>query len=136
MPARVMGLLSLFALSASGANLILSQNGKSGYTIVIGAEASPSERHGAEELQNFLEQMSGARLPISTEPRHKMVLVGNSAALETLNLEIPFQELGPEGFVLKTAGRHLVIAGGRLRGSMYGVYTFLEKLGCRWFAPA
>ena len=37
--------------------------------------------------------------------------------------------------MLKTAGSHLVIAGGRQRGTMYGVYTFLEKLGCRWFAP-
>jgi hypothetical protein len=65
MPARVIALLSAFGLSASSANLILSQNGKPGYTIVIGAESSPSERHAAEELQNFLEQISGARLPIS-----------------------------------------------------------------------
>jgi len=112
MLARVIALLSLFALSASGANLILSQNGKSGYTIVIGAEASPSERHAAEELQNFLEQISGASLPISMEPRPRMVLVGNSAALRELKLDIPFQELGAEGFILKTAGPHLVIAGG------------------------
>jgi len=26
-----------------------------------------------------------------------------------------------------------LIAGGRLRGTMYGVYTFLESLGCRWY---
>ena len=62
-----------------------------------------------------------------------MVLVGRSPALDKLKLRIPFEDLGPEGFALKTAGRHLVIAGGRLRGSMYGVYSFLEKLGCRWF---
>ena len=135
MLARVIALLSAFALSASSANLILSQNGKPGYTIVIGAESSPSERHAAEELQNFLEQISGARLPISMKPGPRMVLVGNSPALRALKLDIPFRELGPEGFILKTAGPHLVIAGGPLRGSMYGVYTFLENLGCRWFAP-
>jgi hypothetical protein len=133
MLARVIVLLSAFALCASGANLILAQNGKSDYTIVISTEASPSERHAAEELQKFVEQISGAQLPISMKPRPKMVLLGNSAALEALNLKIPFQDLGPEGFVLKTSGQHLAIAGGRLRGSMYGVYTFLEKLGCRWF---
>jgi hypothetical protein len=134
MLARVIALLSGFALSASSANLILSQNGRSDYTIVTGREASPSERHAAEELQTFLQQISGARLPVSTTPGPKMVLVGNSAALRALKLDIPFRELGPEGFVIKTAGPHLVIAGGPLRGSMYGVYTFLEKLGCRWFA--
>ena len=131
---KLMALIFTFTLSASGASLILAQNGKSDYTIVIGPDASPSERHGAEELQRFLQEISGARLPIATTPQPRMVLVGRSLALEGLHLQIPFQDLGPEGFALKTAGKHLIIAGGRLRGSMYGVYAFLEKLGCRWFA--
>ena len=128
-------LLCALAVSCFAANLKLVENGKSNYAIVIAPDASQSERHGAEELQHFLEQMSGARLPITAAPQRRMVLVGNSPALETLNLKIPFADLGPEGFALKTSGRHVVIAGGRQRGSMYGVYTFLEKLGCRWFTP-
>ncbi len=129
-------LLCASAISCLAANLRLVENGKSNYSIVIAPTASQSERHGAEELQKFLEEMSGARLPITAEPRRRMVLVGNSPVLENLKLRIPFADLGPEGFALKTSGQHLVIAGGRLRGSMYGVYTFLEKLGCRWFTPA
>ena len=44
--------------------------------------------------------------------------------------------LGNEGYVIRTVGDDLVIAGGQLRGNMYGVYGFLEDhLGCRWFAP-
>ena len=105
----------------------LVRNGKSRYAIVIAPDASLSERHGAEELQSFIERMSGARLPITAEPQRDMVLVGRSAALDKLNLRIPFDDLGPEGFALKTAGRHLVIAGGRLRGSMYGVYALPRK---------
>ncbi len=132
---KAIGLLCALALSCFAANLKLVENGKSNYSIVIAPDASQSERHGAEELQKFLEEMSGARLAITAEPRRRMVLVGNSPALEKLNLKIPFADLGPEGFALKTSGRHVVIAGGRLRGSMYGVYTFLEKLGCRWFTP-
>jgi hypothetical protein len=122
-------------VSCFGGNLRLVENGKSSYAIVIAPDASQSERHGAEELQHFLEQMSGARLPITAASQPRMVLVGNSPALEKLNLKISFADLGPEGFALKTSGRQLVIAGGRQRGSMYGVYTFLEKLGCRWFTP-
>ncbi len=121
------------AFSAAGANLNLTRQGRSDYSIVIAPAASPSERHAAGELQRFLEQISGARLPISTERRRRMVLVGDGPALRALHPNIPFRDLGPEGFVLKTAGPHLLIAGGRLRGSMYGVYTFLEMLGCRWF---
>src|ERR1700733_13340280 len=132
---KAISLLCASAVCCLASNLRLVENGKSDYSIVIAADTSQSERHGAEELQKFLEQMSGARLPITTDPRRRMVLVGNSAALENLNLRIPFADLGPEGFALKTSGHNVVIAGGRLRGSMYGVYTFLEKLGCRWFTP-
>jgi len=132
---KAIGLLCALAISCPAANLRLVQNGKSSYSIVIAPDASQSERHGAEELQKFLEEMSGARLPITSQSQRGMLLVGDSPALEKLNLRIPFADLGPEGFVLKTSGQHVVIAGGRLRGSMYGVYTFLEKLGCRWFTP-
>jgi hypothetical protein len=132
---KAIGLSCALTVSCLAANLRLVENGKSDYSIVIAPDASQSERHGAEELQKFLEEMSGARLPITAEPRRRMVLVGNSPALEKLNLKIPFADLGPEGFALKISGQHMVIAGGRLRGSMYGVYTFLEKLGCRWFTP-
>jgi hypothetical protein len=132
---KAIGLLFALSVSCLAANLRLVENGKSNYSIVIAPDASPSERHGAEDLQKFLEEMSGARLPITSEPQLRMVLVGNSPALETLNLRISFADLGTEGFTLKTSGPHVVIAGGRVRGSMYGVYAFLEKLGCRWFTP-
>lgn len=121
------------AFAASPPKWTLARNGRSPYSIVIAPDASPSEHHAAGELQRFLEQMTGARLPIATAPSSRMVLVGDSPALQTLRLDIPFGNLGPEGFVLRTAPPHVVIAGGRLRGTMYGVYTFLEKLGCRWF---
>jgi hypothetical protein len=120
---------------AAAAPLDLVRNGRSDYAIVIAPDASLSERHGAEELQKFLQQISGARLPLTAEPQPKMILVGDSPALRKLNLAIPFAELGAEGFAIQTAGPHLVIAGGRLRGTMYGVYSLLEKLGCRWFTP-
>jgi hypothetical protein len=113
------------------------KQGKSTYSICVSEAASPSERRGAEELQKFLQEMSGARLPIVTEAEKTegdLILVGNSRLIEKLGLTIPFERLGSEGVVLRTQGNHVVIVGGRQRGTMYGVYTFLEKLGCRWFA--
>jgi hypothetical protein len=116
----------------------LVKNGKSSYSICLGADASPSERRAAQELRRFLEEMSGARLGIVADDdsaRGDLILVGNSRVLQRLGLNIPFDSLGPEGFALKTSGPHLVIAGGRQRGTMYGVYTLLDRLGCRWFTP-
>ncbi|MFN0171189.1 MAG: DUF4838 domain-containing protein [Bryobacteraceae bacterium] len=129
-------LLLSFPFFLQSAELTLIRGGKSSYTIVLAREASPSERRGAEELQRFLEQMSEARLPIAVEPvrsRGPFVFVGRGEQLDALKPGIDFDKLGPEDFAIKTLGKHLVIAGGRKRGTMYGVSTFLEKLGCRWF---
>src|SRR5208282_1182718 len=123
--------------SAAAKPLELTRDGHSTYSIALSRDASLSEKRGSEELQRFLEEMSGAHLPIVTdaqEARGNLIVVGKSDYLASLGLQIPFASLGNEGFAIKTAGSHLVIAGGRQRGTMYGVYTFLEKLGCRWFA--
>jgi hypothetical protein len=124
------------AASASGKTPLLVDNGRSEYSIVTGQEASPAEKRAAGELQRFLEEISGARLPIVTADRPvrgKSILVGDSAALRARQPGVAFDSLGPEGYVLKTLGSDLVIGGGRPRGTMYGVYGYLDKLGCRWF---
>ena len=112
--------------------------GESGHTIVVSREASPSEERGARELQRFLFEMTGARLPIRSDKQDvagPMILLGRSEAVERLGVPIAWDALGAEGFTLKSVGEHIVIAGGRKRGSMYGVYEFLERLGCRWYTP-
>ncbi|MCL5742738.1 MAG: DUF4838 domain-containing protein, partial [Acidobacteria bacterium] len=124
--------------ASSTAGLTLTRDGVSDYSICVSASASPSERRGAAELQRFLWEISGARLVIVDDkaaPQGRLILVGRSRVVDSLQAQIPYEALGEEGFVLKTTGEHLIIAGGRKRGTMYGVYTFLEKLGCRWFTP-
>jgi hypothetical protein len=127
-------LLSLLAASLQAVTLV--DHGRSTYSICLSSKASLSEQRGAAELQRFIQEMSGARLPIvkdTEKPKGDLVLVGDSKVLQGLNGGIEFNKLGAESFVLKTLGRHLIIAGGRQRGTMYGVYTLLDKLGCRWF---
>jgi len=134
---------AVVACAAPGARaaerLTLADRGRSEFRIVIAADASPAEKHAAGELQHFLREISGAELPIGDD-RAEMtaheILVGDSAHLRALNEKIDWEGLGSEGFVMRTSGGHLILAGGRLRGSMYAVYTFLEEvLGCRWFTP-
>ncbi len=114
------------AACAYAGDLCLVRDGRSDYSIVLPRDASPSQKHAADELQSFLLQISGAKLPIITESQalpERVILLGHRT------------DLGDEGFAIKTAGPNLVISGGRLRGTMYGVYTFLEDvLGCRWYS--
>jgi len=125
--------------SSGAATLVLADHGHSAYRIVIADSASPSVRHGAEELRMFLEQMTGAALPIVSDrepPIETEILLGDNAHLEQAGIRVDRTPLGLEGYHLKTVGQRLVIAGGPQRGALYGVYGLLEDhLGCRWFTP-
>jgi len=119
--------------------LVLADQGQSAYRIVLADDASPSTRYGAEELQRFLQEMTGVRLPIVSDREplgQREIILGENAHLRSLGTQVDLKQLGHEGYVIRTVGQHLVIAGGALRGNLYGVYGLLEDhLGCRWFAP-
>ncbi len=121
------------------AAVTIADKGKSKYRIVVSANAIPSERYAAEELQRYLEKISGAKLPIVTDatvPIWHEILLGNNSHLAKLRRKVDFAKLGPDGFVLREDGNRLIIAGGKPRGTLNGVYTLLEeKIGVRWFTP-
>ena len=73
--------------------LVLADGGKSAYQIVLADDASPSTRHGAEELQMFLEQITGAKLPIVSDQQPlgpKEIILGDNAHLRKLGVAIDF----------------------------------------------
>jgi hypothetical protein len=119
--------------------LVLAEDGRSDFQIVLADDASPSTRYAAEELQRWLKEITGATLPVvsdKTPPSGHEILLGSNAHLDRLGVQIPLKDLGDEGYVLRAVGPHLVIAGGDLRGNLYGVYDLLEDhFGCRWFTP-
>jgi hypothetical protein len=115
----------------------LFNNGKSDYSIVLCNEASTSEQTAAEELQQYLEQISGAVLPIISpdqlEKGQRHIFVGyNEEYGKELGIERPDNNY--EGYTYRTVGKNIWIYGGKQRGTMYGVYSFLEnELGIRWY---
>ncbi len=119
--------------------LTLVSEGESDYVIIKGASCSPSELTAANELQKYIQQISGVRLDIANDTarvREHEILVGKTSRENAGDYTVDRVALGEEGFMLKVVGEKLVIAGGELRGTLYGVYDFLEMhLGCRWFMP-
>ncbi len=112
--------------------------GGSDYRIVLSKDAGPSEQWAAKELAAHIEEMTGAQLPVIVEGANlpaKAILIGDGEAARKLGVKIDHKKLGTDGFVIKSVGQRLVIAGGRRRGTMYGVYELLHKLGCRFWAP-
>lgn len=125
--------------ASSDSTLLLAANSHTDYRIVIARNASVSTSYAATELSSYLKQMTGATFPIVTDeatPQSKEILLGNSKRLSALGSKVDFTVLGPEGYVIRTCGCRLLIAGGSPRGNLYGVYGLLEDhLGCRWFTP-
>lgn len=110
-------------------------DGWSDYVIVTGEDASKSETTAAKQLQTYLKKISGATIKIVTDKKaeqEKEIVVGKTNR-ESEN-EFDRNELGDEGFVIKTRDKKIFIVGGELRGTLYGVYTYLENyLGCRFY---
>ncbi len=128
----VVGLLATWSAGA----VTLSENGQARAIIVIAADAPAPERHAAAELAGFLAQITGAQFPVAGEPNQANVnvFVGPQAA-NVAQKDFSTDGLGDEGIVIRTVPNGLILAGGRPRGTLYAVYTFLEDhLGCRWWS--
>ena len=99
--------------------------------ILIRPKAPRDENLAAKQLAAYLKQISGATFSVKTAPEplpDRAILVG------PLGVRLP-ADLGEEGYVIRTRGKVLLIAGGSPRGTLYGVYGFLEDvLGCRWWS--
>lgn len=128
---------ALIGTTNAMADNVLFKNGKSKYQIAISAEASSSEQTAAKELQSYIEQIGGVKLPItnSLNSNSPKIFIGYNDRVEQL---IGKQDITPEheGFTYCNKGKHLIIYGGSKRGTMYGVFSFLEdQFGVRWYTP-
>jgi len=117
--------------------LTISQNARPQAVIVLAQDATESERHAAAELSGFLTQITGAKFETAATASSKdlaHILIGPGAAKQT-DPDFTSEGLGTDGIVIRTVGNDLILAGGRPRGTLYAVYTFLEDhLGCRWWS--
>ena len=99
---------------------------------------SDEEKLAAEELQAFIEKISGAKLPIVTAdakpPQGTPILLGAELA-RGQGLGARLDKLDKDGLICTVKDGRLILAGKRARGTLYAAYTFLESLGCRWVFP-
>ncbi len=111
------------------------KNGCSAYHIVTSQRASSCERHAAAELQKYIYESTGVCVPYFSDrcPRRGPEIAVGMTPRDYPGVDVT--ALGEEGFVIRTdADGNLFIQGGSPRGTLYGVYRFLERfLGFRCF---
>ena len=122
------GWLGAFACACVSLNaqIPVTSEGKPVSRIIVATESEPS-RQAARLLQDFVERISGASLPIldpGAKDRPNDIIIGEST-----------REAGEDGFLLDTAGKRLRIMTGGDKGAIYGVVTLLEDyLGVAYYA--
>ena len=117
----------------------LFSNGKSDYRIALAPGASESERWAAGELQHWIKVISGVELPLQNPDQPhagpQIVIGYNSIITEKTGVSAPADL--DESFHYLNSGGDILIYGGKMRGTMYGVMAFLEnEFGCRWYTPS
>jgi len=108
-------------------------------TIVSDPQALDLEYIAAQQLAHYVEKITGTRPAISSTPQSgsaNNIYVGRSAKVDAMLRNVDWDQLGTDGIVIRKVGKNLVLSGGRPRGALFAVYTFLEdELDCRWWAP-
>ena len=131
------GMASLWAMAAEAEAITVAENGTARCAVVVAEDDSLPARHAADELVHFLEEITGAEIPLvhAAQERSANLLVGSKAA-KAADPAFTADGLGADGLVIRTVGNDLILAGGEPRGTLYAVYTFLEDVaGCRWWTP-
>src|SRR5579863_2602914 len=131
-PVLALGLTLLVTTGRAGA-ITLVRAGRAEAVIVVPAGDGSA---GAAELQMYVEKVTGAKLEIITEDKlgefksGARVFVGPCLATGRV---VDLKGLQPEGFVIKTVGDDLFIAGRdttdtglSVAGTFYGICEFLE----------
>lgn len=143
-PLRARILLACLAILAHSCDLrdeaiVLAESGRTDYRLVLPNDATKDEIRAAEWLRSAIEEISGASVPIAPDDApasDKEIILGRCRRLddEPLAGAMSLDGLGEDGFVVKTVGPRIVIAGGGDKGTLRAAAAFLEDaLGCRKF---
>ncbi len=93
------------------------------------------------EFHDLVKEITGAEIQLIDDSsiidfNGKYISVGPTKIFKNAGFSFDANKLGLDGFILKTKGDAVIINGGSDYGSLYGVYTFLQKMfGLEFFTP-
>lgn len=142
-------------------NIVIVENGKNAWPIIVYPEAPPRTRACAEELADYIAKISGVRPNVSyrtpaTIPA-KAIWIGVQPPVQQLFADEDLDFHAPEEIIIRSTSDHVLIAGrdrwveggmiaqGRRKsienvqqeyGTCNAIYTFIQDyLNVRWLGP-
>ena len=127
-------LTTMFTTIKGQAPLTLVENGQSPFKIIVSAKANEKDLEAAHVLQQYLFKISQVTLPILTDDVTKApfeILIGSS---NRKSLRFSSQAVGIASISIQSSPKSLMLNGTGAKGTLYAVYTFLERyLNCRLY---
>ena len=120
---------------------VIVENGASDYKIVISKKYTEAVYFAATEMQSFIDQATGVKLPITLDTAavlnedSRFISIGQTTVLEEIDGDVDYSALKEDGFIVRTKWDCLFINGACDRATLYGVYDYLEKfVGVKFLA--
>lgn len=121
--------------------LLLAADGKARASIFVAKTCDRVTRFAARELSRYLAAMTGAKFSVQeaggrpARNNQPAILVGTGDCEKSLVEPLvpcvePF-----DGYSIRAQDNRLFIGGHNSRSTLYGVYDFLETIGCRFVEP-
>jgi hypothetical protein len=128
----------LVIYSPSEDSLVLAKDSLANFSIYYGLEEEPLIEQVVLELSKILEQISGAKFSITTDENFdgpKIIIGQKNPFTIDVSEQMNFDSITKDGFRIMVSGGNIYIAGSIDRGTVYGVYQFIDYyLGVRWFS--
>lgn len=99
--------------------------------IVTSADASETDAYAAQRLKHYLDRITGKSIEIVTDADSSEyeICVGVTNRAET-----DFSESADGSYIINSTDKRVIISGAGNKGTINGVYAFLEKYcGCHWY---
>lgn len=135
-------LLIATGIVSAEANDLIIASGSSVASIVIGVNATETEKYAAVEVQRCIRIMSGTELPIVPADgavSGTQIIIGTPAGnsrIDAVKLRLHLDGSHDEQTAVLREGNIIYIGGQTARAALYATYTFLsDVLGIRWLWP-
>jgi hypothetical protein len=99
--------------------------------------ASPALRAAVSDAADVLGRVTGVPFAVTEETASKGIILMRSTSSEAAESDVSrLKGRGPEAFVIRSAETtRLTITANADAGLVNGLYSYLQRIGCRWFFP-
>ena len=138
----LLGVIGCLAITSSVwcEELVLFEDGKTTYHIVVARDTSMQDLHSAQQLQRHVVEITGVDLQVVSDENAlggREVVVEFNRPTNRIDSALRCESFGPEASHVRTYGAHLAIVDGSPRDVLYGVNSLLtDEFNCRWFTPS